>query len=223
MRRAFGYIRVSTAIQVRDGESLGVQREMIDAICKLEGLALAEIFVEEGVSASRPLGSRPQGAAMLAQLASNDVVVALRLDRMFRNTQDALSTLAAFKQQNVSLYLRDVGGFVSGDSVGELIFSLMSSVAAFERSRTRERIVEVRSSLRAQNRYLGGDVPFGSRLIDANGERYLEPDTVLLAEVRDLSARDHSSRMIAGHYAQQGRKVSHHAVARLLRRMRDVA
>lgn len=219
MRRAFGYIRVSTATQVRDGESLAVQRDMIEAICKLEGLALAAIYVEEGVSGSKPLASRPEGTRMLSMIAPGDVVIALRLDRMFRNTADALATLASFKKQGIALYLKDVGGFVSGDSVGELVFSLMSSVASFERSRTRERIVEVKASLKKQGRYMGGDAPFGYRLIERDGERYIEADDAVLSVVTDLKAKGYSTRLIAGHFAQQGIAVSHHAVARCLHRL----
>ena len=219
MRRAFGYIRVSTATQVRDGESLTVQREMIEAICKLEGLALTAILVEEGVSGSKPLASRPEGSKLLSMVMRGDVVVALRLDRMFRNTADALATLAAFKKQGVALYLRDVGGFVSGDSVGELVFSLMSSVASFERSRTRERIVEVKASLKKQGRYMGGDVPFGGKLVQRGDDLYVEADDDTLDTLHRLHGQGYSTRLIAGHFAQQGIAVSHHAIARCLRRL----
>ncbi|MDO9381548.1 MAG: recombinase family protein [Hyphomicrobiaceae bacterium] len=219
MRSAIGYIRVSTATQVRDGESLVVQRELIEAICKLEGLALAHIYVEEGVSGSKAFAARPEGSKLLAQVRQGQVVVALRLDRMFRNTSDALATLAGFKRQGISLYLKDVGGFVSGDSVGELVFSLMSSVASFERSRTRERIVEVKASLAKQGRYMGGNTPFGYTRIERDGQRFVEADDAILDEVRKLKGQGYSTRLIAGHFAQRGVTVTHHAVARCLRRM----
>lgn len=223
MREAIGYIRVSTASQARDGESLAVQRELIEAICKLEGLALAHIYVEEGVSGSKALAARPEGSKLLAQVKQGQVVIALRLDRMFRNTADALATLAAFKRHGISLYLRDVGGFVSGDSVGELVFSLMSSVASFERSRTRERIVEVKASLAKQGRFLGGDVPFGHVLVERDGQRFIEADDAIMNEVRRLKGHGYSTRLIAGHFAQRGLSVTHHAVARCLRRMASIA
>lgn len=219
MRRAFGYIRVSTATQVRDGESLAVQRELIEAICKLEGLTLADVFVEEGVSGSKPLASRPEGSRLLSVVQPGDVVVALRLDRMFRNTADALQTLATFKKAGIGLYLKDVGGFVSGDSVGELVFSLMSSVASFERSRTRERIIEIKASLKKQGKYMGGDVPLGSVVVERDGDKFLEPDNDLLSTVTKLKGQGYSSRLISGHLAQQGIAVSHHAVCRLLKRI----
>ncbi|MEQ1670780.1 MAG: recombinase family protein [Hyphomicrobium sp.] len=219
MRRAFLYCRVSSAAQVKEGESLGVQRELGEAICRLENLSLAGVFIEEGVSGSKPLSARPEGSRMLSMIARGDVIIGLRLDRLFRNVADAVTTLAALKAKGVSLYLKDVGGFVSGDSVGELVFSLMSSVASFERSRTRERIVEVKVSLKKQGRYMGGDAPFGYHLIERNGERYIEADDAVLDTLRSLKAKGYSTRLIAGHFAQNGIAVSHHAVARCLHRL----
>lgn len=218
MKRAFGYIRVSTARQAVDGESLTVQRELIEAISKLEGLSLAGVFVEEGVSGAKPLASRPQGAAVLAAVQAGDVIVALRLDRMFRDVADAAATLADLKRRGISMYLKDVGGFVSGDSVGELVFSLLSSVAAFERSRTRERVVEIKKAMAAQGRFLGGDVPFGHDLVEQDGERAVRLSVAVLDEVRRLRGLGYSSRLIAGYFAQQGQPVSHHAVSRFVKK-----
>lgn len=222
-RRAFGYCRVSTARQANEGESLAVQRELIQAICTLEGLECIDVFVEEAVSGSRPLSTRPQGSALLAALKPGDVVVALRLDRMFRDVGDAAATLADLKRRGVRLYLKDVGGFVSGDSVGELVFALLSSVAAFERSRTRERIVDVKRSLAAQGQYLGGDIPFGHDLVEVEGKRTVQLNSSVVDEVRRLRSLGYSSRLIAGHFAQQGKAVSHHAVNRFVKKFAAAA
>lgn len=220
MRRAFLYCRVSSFSQSKDGVSLAVQRELGEAICTLENLSLAGVFIEEGVSGSKPLRERPEGSKLVAALQQGDILISLRLDRVFRNVADAVTTLADFKRRGVGLYLKDVGGFVSGDSVGELVFSLLSSVASFERSRTRERIVEVKASLSRQGRYRGGDVPFGSKLVERDGERYVEADDAVLDIVKDLKGKGYSTRLISGHFAQQHDiKVTHHAVARCLRRL----
>jgi putative DNA-invertase from lambdoid prophage Rac len=218
-RRAFGYVRVSSTRQVNEGESLAVQSELIKAICVVEGLELVEIFVEEGVSGSKPLHERREGARLLSVVGRDDVVVALKLDRMFRNVADAVTALASLKKRGVGLFLKDVGGFVSGDSVGELVFSLLSSVAAFERQRTKERVGEVKAALARQGRYMGGDVPFGCRLTERDGERFVVSDEAVVTRVRDLRNKEYSSRMIAGDFAQRGIAVSHHAVARMVRRL----
>jgi DNA invertase Pin-like site-specific DNA recombinase len=49
------------------------------------------IFVELGVSGSKPLGERPEGARLLAALKAGDVVITPKLDRMFRSALNAPS------------------------------------------------------------------------------------------------------------------------------------
>jgi len=219
MKRAFGYIRVSTARQAIDGESLDVQRRQIELMAELESYSLQTIFVEAGQSASKPLARRPEGAKLLAAVQPGDIIIACKLDRTFRDVADAATTLKRLKKLGVGLYLRDLGGDVTRDAVSELVFGLLSSVAAFERQRIAERIADVKADQRCRSRYLGGDLPFGHRLVKRGGENYVEPDENTFAIVRDLQTKGYSTRLIARHFRQQGTSVSHHAIARMLRRL----
>jgi DNA invertase Pin-like site-specific DNA recombinase len=162
MKIAFGYIRVSTFRQA-DGESLDIQRRQIELIAELEGYHHETIFVEAGQSGSKPLAKRPEGAKLLATVKPGDIIIAVKLDRTFRDVADAANTLTRFKKQGIGLYLRDLGGDVTRDAVSELVFGLLSSVAAFERQRIAERISDVKADQRKRSRYLGGDVPFAHR------------------------------------------------------------
>jgi putative DNA-invertase from lambdoid prophage Rac len=229
--RVFGYCRVSTDDQVR-GESLDVQRGRIEGICAAEGLPLAAVFVEEGISGSKLLGARPEGSKLLATAKRGDVIVALKLDRMFRNTADALATVADLNGRGVKLYLADMRGYIAGDASGELHFSMLASFAQFERRRIAERITDSKRAQKARGVYLGGDVPFGYRRVASpTGEttrqgavvQYLEPNEEIQAIARDLSAKGYSSRLAAGHFAQVGYPVSHHAIAKLFRELRTSA
>lgn len=65
MEKAICYIRVSTEEQARAGVSLEAQEEKLRAYCQLQGLEILEIVREEGVSASKPLGTRPGGARVV--------------------------------------------------------------------------------------------------------------------------------------------------------------
>jgi len=217
MKMALGYIRVSTFRQT-EGESLDVQRRQIELIAELEGYHLETIFVEAGQSGSKPLAKRPEGAKLLATVKPGDIIIAVKLDRTFRDVADAANTLTRFKKQGIGLYLRDLGGDVTRDAVSELVFGLLSSVAAFERQRIAERISDVKADQRKRSRYLGGDVPFAHRLVERDGIKHVEPDFGLLATIRDLRGKGYSTRKIAGHLTQCGASVSHHAVARGLRR-----
>ena len=151
-QHAWGYCRVSTEDQVK-GESLDVQRSRIEAICQAEDLQLERVFVEEGVSGSKPLSGRPQGLRLLEAAKRGDTIVALKLDRMFRNTADALDTVATLNVRGVKLYLADMKGYVAGDAAGELHFSMLASFATFERRRISERICEVKRHQKAKAIY----------------------------------------------------------------------
>src|SRR5947207_1086038 len=143
MRKAFGYIRVSTARQTA-GESLDVQRRQIELVAELENYSLEAVFVEAGQSGSKPLAKRPEGAKLLAAVKTGDTIIAVKLDRTFRDVADAANILKRLKKLGIGLYLRDLGGDVTRDAVSELVFGLLSSVAAFERQRIAERISDVK-------------------------------------------------------------------------------
>jgi putative DNA-invertase from lambdoid prophage Rac len=228
--RTFGYCRVSTDDQVR-GESLEAQRRQIEAICTLEGLALAEIFIEEGVSGSIPLAARPEGARLLAAAKRRgDVIIGVKLDRVFRDTADALNTVAALKSRRVKFYLHDMRGYIAGDAEGELRLTVLAGVAQFERRRIGERVRDARRSLKARGIYAGGDTPFGfDKAVDEAGgmtrlgkaRQRLVPNEAIHAAARDLLAKGYSSRLAAGYFAAHGYDVSHIAVIGLFRYLRS--
>ena len=64
----YGYVRVSTVKQVDEGESLDVQQRTIAGYALMHGMKIDKTFIERGVSGSKPLADRPQGAALLAAI-----------------------------------------------------------------------------------------------------------------------------------------------------------
>ena len=127
------------------------------------GLTVDRVFVERGVSGSKPLAERPEGAALLAALRPGDTVITPKLDRMFRSALDALAVLGELKGRGVSLHMIDLGGDTTGNGVSKLLFTILSAVAEAEPDRRRERIAEVKADQRRRGRFLGGSVPFGWR------------------------------------------------------------
>jgi putative DNA-invertase from lambdoid prophage Rac len=81
----------------------------------MRGFTLEGVIVEEGVSGSVPLADRHAGGALVARLGKGDVLIAAKLDRVFRPALDALNTVAALKARGVKLHLIDIGGDVSGN------------------------------------------------------------------------------------------------------------
>ena len=177
----YGYTRVSTALQVNEGQSLGVQDRQLTGYALMLGLEVTKVFVELGVSGSIPLAIRPQGKELLSVLRDGDVVITPKLDRMFRLASDALAALEVIKARGVALHMIDLGGDVCGSGISKLVFTILSAVAESERDRIRERIQTVRADLRKRGRYLGGKVPFGytvdenkGLVHDEDAHRYIE-------------------------------------------------
>ena len=79
----YGYCRVSTAKQASESESLEVRRRQIEGYALMHGLKLDDVIVEEGVA------ERPAGGPLFARLMKGDVVIAPKLDRLFRSALDA--------------------------------------------------------------------------------------------------------------------------------------
>jgi DNA invertase Pin-like site-specific DNA recombinase len=212
----YGYCRVSTARQSEEGESLEVQQRKIEGHALILGLKLDKVFVERGVSGSKPLGERPEGAMLLAALKEGDTVITPKLDRMFRSALDALHVLKELKGSKVSLHMIDLGGDVTGNGISKLVFTILSAVAEAERDRIRERVQEVKADQKSRNRYLGGKVPFGWQ-VDPEGKLVEEPkQQAAIRKMRKL-AEEHSLRSIAEEVKAMGFTISHQGVADVLK------
>jgi DNA invertase Pin-like site-specific DNA recombinase len=176
----FGYARVSTDQQAREGVSLDEQQRRIASRAQEHGFtAVHRMLVEEGVSGSIPLGRRPQGAALLAAVQPGDVVLACKLDRMFRDTRDALRTIKLFKRNRIRLYLFDLPGEVTNDIVSQMLFTIVAAFAEFERARISERVSDAMAELRRQGKALGGPAPYGWQRRDGKNIEVPEQQAVI--------------------------------------------
>lgn len=164
----FGYVRVSTVQQANDGDSLEAQIKQVTSYAFSRGLDLDEssVFVERGVSGGLEFNSRPEGWKLLNVIQSGDVLIFPKLDRAFRSTRDALNTLHFLKKRNCSVHSIDLGGEVTGNGVGAIIFTILSAFASFERERIASRISEVKQMRKSQGFYVGGRRGFGFNVVD---------------------------------------------------------
>lgn len=138
-----GYVRVSTAEQAAEGVSLDAQAERIKAYCAMAGLQLVALVREEGVSGTVPLTDRKGGGELVREMVRNKArhVVALKLDRLFRDAADALNQTKAWDKAEVALHLIDVGGQTINTStaMGRMFLTMMAGFAELERNLIAER------------------------------------------------------------------------------------
>jgi len=166
--KVFGYVRVSTLQQATEGESLETQKKQVLGYAESRGLKLncEDVFIEKGVSGGAEFKTRPQGARLLEALKDGDTVIFPKLDRGFRNTRDALNTLHDLKERGVSVHSIDLGGDVTGNGVGAIIFTILSAFATFEKDRIATRIKEVKQRRKDEGFYIGGRRGFGFNVVE---------------------------------------------------------
>jgi putative DNA-invertase from lambdoid prophage Rac len=213
----FGYCRVSTLKQANEGESLDVQRRQIEGYALMHGLTLAGVLVEEGVSGSVPVEDRPVGGPLLARLERGDIVIAAKLDRLFRSALDALKVVESLKTRGVKLHLLDLGGDIAGNGLSKLFLTIAAAFAEAERDRIRERIGQVKADQKARGRYLGGKVPFGFRRGDAGELVEIPAEQEAIREMVTLRAQGKALRTISKAVQAKGHRISHEGVAGVLR------
>jgi DNA invertase Pin-like site-specific DNA recombinase len=160
------YIRVSTDEQVRQGVSLGAQEERLRAYCTMRGLEVVDVIRDEGVSAFKHLHTRPGGAALLQAIAAGKAahVVALKLDRLFRNAADALALTEKWNRAGVALHLVDMGGAAmdTASPTGRMMLTMLAGFAEFERALISERTAQALTYKRDQ-RQAYAPTPYGYR------------------------------------------------------------
>lgn len=159
MARVVGYARVSTREQAEEGISLDDQKAQIRAYCTMRGLDLVEVLEDPGVSGSEALCERNGGRGVLDLVAENaiDGVVAWKLDRLFRDCVDCLSTTRTWDNAGVALHLIDLGGQAvdTSSAMGRFFLTVMAGAAELERNQISERTKAAMSYLKGQGVQLG--------------------------------------------------------------------
>jgi len=206
MDKTIGYARVSTEEQAAEGVSLEAQAERIRAYCRLNGLELTEIVTEEGVSAGKPLAEREGGQELLRALQSDGIrhVVALKLDRLFRDAIDCLTVVRDWDRAGIALHLIDQGGQAvnTQSAMGRFFLTIMAGVAEMERNLIGER-TKIALQHKRRNGKVYGPEPFGYR---REGED-------LIPDPQELKALELMRRL-------RGEGWSYRAIAKELRRRR---
>lgn len=149
---------------------------------------------------------------MLATLAGGEArhVVALKLDRLFRDAVDCLQTAQRWDAAGISMHLIDLGGQAVniGSAMGRFFLTVMAGAAEMERNLIRERTRTALAFKRSRGERLG-TTPLGFTTPEAGAP--MQPDQTELSAVRlILAARKKRKptpfRQIAAQLAAGGHK-----------------
>ena len=135
----FGYIRVSTRKQARDGNSLEAQREALTA-------AGAEKICTDAFTGTRM--ERPEWDKLRAQLRRGDVLIVTKLDRLARSVSQASGLITDMIDEGITIHVLNLG-VLSNDSVNTLLRNVLLSFAQFERDMIVQRTQEGKAVARA--------------------------------------------------------------------------
>ena len=202
------YVRVSTEEQANEGVSLDAQEARIRAYCAMRGLELVEVIIDAGVSAGKPLSTRDGGKRVLDLVRTRKVnaVVALKLDRLFRNCADCLTVIAGWDKAGVALHLVDIGGSAvdTSSAMGRFFLTVMAGAAELERNQIRERTSMAMKHMASKGEYTGGKVRFGYKLDDTGKLEAIAAELAAVELAGRLRAEGKSLRAVAAELAQAG-------------------
>jgi site-specific DNA recombinase len=158
MKKAIGYIRVSTDRQAQEGVSLEAQRAKIESWCKANDYDLMEVFIDAGLS-GKSMEKRPALLKSLATIKRDMALVVYSLSRLARSTKDTLTISDHLVKAGADLVSLSEKLDTTG-AAGKMMFRLLAVVAEFERDVTAERTTSALAYKKARgDKY--GTVPFG--------------------------------------------------------------
>lgn len=154
--RVVGYVRVSTSDQGDSGAGLDAQRSAIKSEATRRGWNLVE--VHQDVASGKSLRKRAglEEALSAVETGAADGLVVAKLDRLSRSLQDFADLMGRARKGGWALVALDLGVDTSTPA-GEMIASVMASVAVWER-----RVISERTSNALAERKKAG-VKLGSR------------------------------------------------------------
>ena len=185
--RAVIYARFSSEKQSET--SLDDQERLCRARAARDGFEITEVFVDQGVSGSTPLASRPGGRALLAAMLARrfDVLVVEGLDRVSRDQVECEQTCRRFEHRQ----LRIVGvsdGYDSASASRKIQRGVRGLINEIYLDDLRAKTHRGLSGQVARGFHAGG-LSFGYRSVAVEGGHHLEVDEQRAEVVRWIFER----------------------------------
>jgi DNA invertase Pin-like site-specific DNA recombinase len=137
----YGYARVSTKGQAKDGNSLDAQEK------QLRDNGATEIFYESFTGTKK---HRPELDKLMATLQEGDTLVVTKLDRIARSTVHGISIIEELLEKDITIHILNMGKFDNSPS-GKLMRTIFFAFAEFERDMIVERTSEGKAICRENN------------------------------------------------------------------------
>jgi DNA invertase Pin-like site-specific DNA recombinase len=199
MTQAVIYARFSPRPNAEECDSVEKQRERCRSYCKAHGYDVIAEQDDEDMSGGRADNRPGLQAAIALACKHNAVLVVYKLDRLARNTRDALDVLERLQKSKADLASL-VEQINSRSPMGKLFFTQLAAFAELEREQIRARTSAAMRSYQASGRRMtrADRCPFGkepnpldsSQLIDCPEEQ------AALERIRQLRAEGKGAKAI---------------------------
>ena len=142
----YGYARVSTKGQAKDGNGLDVQKAALEA-------AGAEEIYEEAFTGTKK--DRPVLNKLLNELQRGDILVVTKLDRIARSASQGAELVKGLLEKGVTVRILNMG-ILDDTPAGKLVTTVMFAFAEFERDMIVERTQEGKAIARMNPNFREG-------------------------------------------------------------------
>ena len=142
----YGYARVSTNSQARDGNSLEAQISSLKE-------AGAEIIFSDVFSGTK--NNRPQLNKLLKIIQSGDILIISKLDRIARSLIQGIQLLEALSKKDVTINVLNLG-IIDNSPTGKLIRNIMLCFSEFEHDMIIQRTQEGKAIARQNPNFRDG-------------------------------------------------------------------
>ncbi len=166
IKRAAGYIRVSTVEQSLKGLSIETQIAEIKAYAKAHNMKLEDIYIDRGITARKSLEKRLDFMRMMKDVESGRInhIIVLRLDRFFRNVYDYHKMMNEYLDPNKCDWSAVKEQYTTTTTNGRLMINLRLAIAEQECDTDSDRIKDVLAHRVSQGFAISHSVPYGYKV-----------------------------------------------------------
>lgn len=190
----YGYIRVSTRGQAKDGNSLEAQERAVRE-------AGAEKIYADSFTGTKT--HRPEMNKLLEVIRAGDTLVITKIDRIARTATEGFELVQTLLEQGVSVHVLNMG-LIDQSPTGKLILHIMLAFAEFERDMIVERTSEGKAIAKAN--------------AEAQGKKFYEGRPKKFSKEQ----RDHALKLLEKHSYSEVVKMTGISKSTLIRYKKEI-
>lgn len=221
MTTAFVYLMVSGLAQV-DGQGFDRQLSACEKYARDNGIEIAHVYREEGVTGKSELDNRPALQQLIADLLSNGTRLVLieRLDRLARDLIIQESILRDMERKGVQFISVAEPDLCSADPTRTLIRQILGAFFEYERKAIVSKLADARNRIKAKTGRCEGVKPFGRD--PARPEEAATLRAMLTLDEMGRKADSIAEELYEfGHRSRAGKPIRSSTIRKILKRERS--